>query len=98
MCVCVCVCIYKCSKKKSIIFAVYRVFGNSTDNACEQIERIKLSRKVPYYFAIFAIVYKILIIKNCRILVFNNFFLKYYQLYKKTSRNKNYLFSSHIEL
>ena len=58
------------------------------------IEWTKLRRKVLYYFAIFAIVNKILITKNCRELTFNHFLFKY-QLYKKTARDKNCLFSSH---
>jgi len=62
------------------------------------VERTKLSRKVLYHFAIFAVVNKILIIKNCQILVLNNFLLKYYQLYRKTPRDKNHLFSSHRTL
>ena len=49
------------------------------------IERIKLSRKVFYHFAIFAVVNKILITNK----------LKYYQLYRKIARDKNHLFSSH---
>jgi len=36
--------------------------------------------------------------KFVRILVFNNFLLKYYQLYIKTARDKNHLFSSHRTL
>ena len=52
--------------------------------------------KFLYYFAIFAIVNKTLIIKNCQILaILNNFLLKYYQLYRKAARDKNHLFSSH---
>ena len=47
-----------------------------------------------YHFAIFIIVNKILITKNCQILVLNHFLLKY-QLYRKTARDKNHLFSSH---
>ena len=73
---------------------LYRVSHNSSDNARGQMERNKLSRKVLYHFAIFAIANKIFS-KNCWILVFNNFFLKYYQLYRKTARNENYLFSFH---
>ena len=49
-------------------------------------------------FAIFTIVNKILITKNCRILIFNNFLFKYYHqiLYKKkTAIDKNCLFSFH---
>ena len=52
-----------------------------------------MSRKFLYHFAIFALIDKILIIKNCRILVFNNFFLKFYQLNRKNVRDRNYLFS-----
>ena len=62
---------------------------------CVNIERTKLSRRVLYHFAIFAIVNKILITKNCRKLVFNNFLLKYYQLYRRTAKDENCLFSSH---
>jgi len=61
-------------------------------------EWIKLRRKVFYYFAISAIVTKILIAKNCRKLVFNNFLLKYYQLYRKPARDENCLFSFHRTL
>ena len=57
-------------------------------------EWIKLRRKV-HYFTIFVIVNKILITKNRRILVFNNFLLKYYQLYRKIASDKGCLFSSH---
>ena len=49
-----------------------------------EIEWTKLRRKVLYHFAIFAIVNKILIAKNCRKLIFNNFLLKYCQFYRKT--------------
>ena len=59
------------------------------------VQRTKLSRKVFYYFAIFAIVNKILITKDRRILVFNNFLLKYYHFYRKIASDKNYLFSSY---
>jgi len=31
-------------------------------------------------------------------LIFNNFLLKYYQLYKKTARDENYLFFFSVEL
>ena len=55
----------------------------------------QIEKKVLYHFTIFAIVNKILIAKNCRKLVFNNFLLKYNQLYRKTARDKNCLFSSH---
>jgi len=56
-----------------------------------------LRRKVLYHFAI---VNKILIAKNCRklILLKNNFLFKYNQLYRKTTRDKNCLFSSHREI
>jgi len=47
-------------------------------------ERAKLRRKVLYHLAI---INKILIDKNCRKLLFNNFLLEYYQLYKKTTRD-----------
>ena len=63
-----------------------------------QVERVKLSRKVLYYFAIFAIVNEILITKNRQKQVFNNFLLEYYQLYRKIARDKNYLPSSHRAL
>ena len=53
-----------------------------------------MSRKVIYHFAIFVVVNRILITKNHRILVFNNFLLKYCQLYRKIARDKNCLFSS----
>ena len=62
----------------------------------EQVEWIKLSRKVIYHFAVYAIVNEILITKNCQILVLNNFLLKYYQLYRKAARDKNHLFSYKI--
>ena len=55
-----------------------------------KVDGTKLSRKVLYYFIIFATVNKI--IKNCLILIFNNFLLKYYQLYRKTVRDKNCCF------
>jgi len=41
--------------------------------------------------------HKLLITKNCQILVLNNFLLKYYQLYKNAARDKNHLFSSIIK-
>jgi len=56
------------------------------------VVRAKLSQKVFYHFTIFAIVNKILITKYRRILVFNNFLFKYYQLYRKTASDKNCLF------
>jgi len=61
-------------------------------------EWTKLRRKVLYYFAILAIVNKILIAKNYRKLIFNHFLLKYYQFYRKTIRDKNCLFSSYRAL
>ena len=67
-------------------------------NLLQEQNGLKLKRKVLYHFAIFAIVNKILIAKNCRKLVFNNFVLKYYQFYRKTTRDKNYLFFSHRTL
>jgi len=70
---------------------------NNEKNSCIEIERIKLSRKVLYHFAIFAIINKVSIIKNHWMLVFNNFF-KYYQLYRKIARDKNCFFSSHKAL
>ena len=63
-----------------------------------QVERVKLSRKVLYHFAIFAIVNEILITKNRQKLVFNNFLLEYYQPYRKIARDKNCLLSSHRAL
>ena len=57
-------------------------------------EWTKLRRKVLYHFAILAIINMILIAKNCRKLIFNNFLLKYCELYRKTVRDKNCL-SSH---
>ena len=71
---------------------------NCFDGVRGHVEWTKLRRKVLYHFAIFAIVDKILIIKNCRKLVFNNFILKYYKLYRKITRDKNCLFSSHRAL
>jgi len=50
---------------------LYRVSQNNRQIFHGQIERTKLSRKVRYHFAIFAIINKILITKNCRKLVFN---------------------------
>jgi len=81
------------------------IFFFRSRTAC--IKRIKIlipslgvslvSQKV--LFAIFALINKItknlLITKNCRILVFNNFLLKFHQLYRKTARDKNCLFFSH---
>ena len=63
-------------------------------NLLQEQNGLKLKRKVLYHFAIFAIVNKILIAKNCHKLIFINFVLKYYQFYRKTTRDKNYLFSS----
>jgi len=60
-----------------------------------QVERTEVIVNLLRFFAIFTIINKILISKNCQILIFNNFFLKYYQLYRKTARDKNCLFSSH---
>ena len=60
-----------------------------------QVEQTKLSQKVFYHFAIFAIVNKILITKNYWKLIFNHFSLKYYQVYRKTARDKNCLVSSY---
>jgi len=48
--------------------------------------------------SIFAIVNKILITKNCRKLIFNKFLLKYYQLHRKTARDKNCLCFFHKTL
>ena len=62
------------------------------NNACGQVERIKLSRQALYCFVIFAIVNKILITKYRRILVFKNFLLKYYQLYRNRARDTQILF------
>ena len=71
---------------------------NCSDRVRGQIGRTKLRWKVLYHFAIFAIVNKILIAKNCRKLVFTNFLPKYYHLYRKTIRDENCLFSSHRTL
>ena len=61
----------------------------------EQVERAKLNRKIFYHFAIFIMINEILITKNRKILIFNNFLLKYYHLYRKTARDKNCLFFSY---
>ena len=75
---------------------IHRVSHKFWPIAFVYIERTKLSRKVFYHFAIFAIVNKILITKNCQILIsIINFLLEYHQLYSKTARKKNHLFSSH---
>jgi len=63
-----------------------------------EAEWIKLRKNVLYHFVIFAIVNKILIVKSCRKLVFNNFLFKYYQLYKKNARDENCLLSFHRTL
>ena len=60
----------------------YGAATKPTETFRGQVERAKLSRKVLYHFAIFIIVNKILITKNRRKLVFNNFLLEYYQLYR----------------
>jgi len=81
----------------SILGLVYTMWSQNDRQIFRALkEPTKLSRKILYHFAIFAIIIfnQILIIKNRRILVFNNFLLKYYQLYRKTS-NKNCLFSFH---
>ena len=72
---------------------------NSFDNAREQVDR-KLNRNVLYHFTIFLyndsyiMINKILMTKNCRILVFNNFFSQILSTLQKnfTVRNKNCLF------
>jgi len=51
--------------------------------------------KSLYHLTIFVIINKILNTKNRRMLIFSNFLLKYYQLYRKTASDKNCLFSSH---
>jgi len=43
---------------------VYVISQNSWDHTRVQVERTKLSRKVLYHFAIFAIVNELLVIKN----------------------------------
>ena len=80
------------------LYNIYTVSDNCSDGVHGHIERTKLGRKILYYFAILAIVNKILIAKNCRKLIFNNFLFKYYQLYRKTARDKNCLFFSHRTL
>ena len=77
---------------------IYRVSRKFLPIAFVQIERNKLSRKILYYFAIFALVNKILITQRLPILILTNFLIKYYQLYRKTARDKKYLFSSHRTL
>ena len=76
------------------IYNTYRVSGKFWQSARVYIKRSKLNQKVLYHFAIFAIVNEILIIKNRWILVYNNFVLKYYQLYRKITKDKNCLFFS----
>jgi len=66
------------------IYRVPKVFAN---RFC--VERTKPRRKILYHFIIFAIVNKILITKNCQILIF----LLKYQFYRK--RDQNHLFSSY---
>ncbi|KYN29393.1 hypothetical protein ALC57_01176, partial [Trachymyrmex cornetzi] len=66
----------------TILRLVYRLSQNDCQIFCVLIERTKLSRRVLYHFAIFAIV-KMLITKNRLILAFNNFLLKHYQNFKK---------------
>jgi len=56
-----------------------------------------LNRKVLYHFAIFTIVNKILIIKNCRILVLNNFFTQILSTLQKNCKRQK-TFSSHRTL
>jgi len=63
----------------TILRLVYRMSQNDRQIFCALIERTKLNRKVIYHFAICAIVNKILITKNHRILAFNNFLFKHYQ-------------------
>ena len=77
---------------------LHRVSDNCSDRVRGHVERTKLRRKVLYHFTIFAIINKILIAKNYRKLVFNNFLFKYYQLSEKTARDENCLFSSHRTL
>ena len=60
-----------------------------------KVDGIKPNRKILYHFAIFVIINKTLIIKYRWILSFNNVLFKYYQLYRKSVRDKNCLFSSH---
>jgi len=71
------------------------VSDNYSNGIRGYVERTKLRRKVFYHFAIFAVINKILIAKNCRKLVFNNFLFKYYQFYRNIERDKNCLFPSH---
>ena len=80
------------------MFLIHIYIGYLENNDKSFTEWIKLKRKIFYYFAIFVIINKILIAKNCRKLVFNNFLLKYYQLCRKTARDENYLFFSHRTL
>ena len=56
----------------------------------ELIERTELSRKVFYHFTIIAIIKfnKILITKNRRILVFNNFFTQALLTLQKNNKTK----------
>ena len=86
------------NRRKNADIMLYRLSRKFLPIAFVQIERTKLSRKVLYHFAIFVIVNKILIIKNCQILILNNFLLKYYQFYRKTAKDKNHLFFSHRTL
>jgi len=44
-----------------------RVFRGQQKNFCQRIEHVKLSKKVLYHFAKFAIVNELLIIENRRI-------------------------------
>jgi len=45
---------------------VYIVAGNFRDNVCVQVKRTKLSRKILYHLAVFAIINEKLIIKDRR--------------------------------
>ena len=81
-----------------IDYTNWKMSRNFLSSAFVQKERTKLNRKILYRFTIFTMINEILITKNYRILIFNNFLLKYYQLYRKTVRDKNYLFSSHRAL
>ena len=74
---------------------IYRVSQTKEIIDRGHFERVNLSPKVLYHFAIFAIVNEILITKNRRKLVFNNFVLEYYQFYRKIARDKNCLLSFH---
>ena len=58
-------------------------------------EQNGLNWEEKYHFAFFSIVNKIWITENCWKLAFNNFLLKYYQLYRTTAGDDNCLFFSY---